>query len=212
MVNGIKFDNVHSYTDLNLVLSQVNIPPATAKTNFVDVPGADGSVDLTEAHGEVKYKDRACKFTFTVFPSDDFEEKKTEISNLLNGKRCKIIVDKDPDYYWSGRCSVDEYSSNKNLHKIVVGAVVAPYKLKNNQTKVVVPSGTAVVRNLPGGRKTVVPTITCTDNTTIVFNGNTINLGAGTHKNLTITLVEGSNPVTVTSTGTVTFTYQEGDL
>ena len=212
MMNGIKFDNVHSYTDLNLVLSQVSIPPATVKTNYVDIPGADGSVDLTEALGEVKYKDRACKFTLTAFPSDDFEEKKTEVSNLLNGKRCNIILDKDPDYYWSGRCSVDEYSSNKNLHKIVVGAVVAPYKLKNNQTKIVVPAGTAVVRNLPGGRKRVVPTITCTASATIVFNGNTIELNAGTHKNLTITLVEGSNPVTVTSTGTVTFTYQEGDL
>ena len=58
MMNGIKFDDIHSFYDLNLVLSQVDIPPATAKTSFVDIPGADGSVDMTEALGSVKYKDR----------------------------------------------------------------------------------------------------------------------------------------------------------
>jgi hypothetical protein len=212
MMKGIKFDNVHSYDDLNLVLSEVNIPPATAKTNFVDIPGGDGSVDLTEALGEVKFEDRECRFTFTVFPYEDFEVKKRLVSNQLNGKRCKITLDKDPGYYWLGRCSIDEYASDKNLHKIVVGAVVAPYKLKTNETKVVVKSGTKVTGRLANGRKTVVPTITCTAEATIVFNGNTISLNAGTHKNLIITLVEGDNTVTVTSTGTTTFNYQEGDL
>jgi phage-related protein len=212
MMKGIKFNDVHSYDDLNLVLSEVNIPPATAKTNYVDIPGGDGSVDLTEALGEVKYQDRGCKFTFTVFPSDNFEEKKMQVSNLLNGRRFKITVDKDPDYYWTGRCSIDEYSSDKNLHKIVVGAVVAPYKLKQNQTEVIVPAGTKVNRTLQNGRKTVAPIITCTAEATIIFNGNAFTFNAGVHRNLGITLVEGGNTVTVTSTGTVTFTYQEGDL
>ena len=212
MMKGIKFDDVHSYDDLNLVLSEVSIPPATAKTNFVDIPGGDGSVDLTEALGEVKFEDRGCKFTFTVFPSEDFEVKKRKISNLLNGKRCKIVVDKDPDYYWMGRCSIDEYASDKNLHKIVVGAVVAPYKLKHNQTKVIVPAGTKVAATLQNSRKTAIPTITCTAEATVIFNGNTFTFNAGTHKNLNITLVEGANAVTVTSTKDVVFTYQEGDL
>ena len=212
MMKGIKFGDVHSYDDLNLVLSEVSIPPATAKTNFVDIPGGDGSVDLTEALGEVKFEDRECRFTFTVFPSEDFEVKKRKISNLLNGKRCRIVVDKDPDYYWTGRCSIDEYASDKNLHKIVVGAVVAPYKLKHELTKAIVEAGTDVPVALQNSRKTAIPTITCTAEATVIFNGNTFKFNAGTHKNLDITLVEGDNPVTVTSTGTVTFTYQEGDL
>lgn len=211
-MKGIRFDDIHSYTDLNLVLSEVKIPPATVKTTFVDIPGGDGSVDLTEALGEVKYKDRACTFTFTVFPYDDFEEKKQQVSNLLNGKRCKIIVDKDPNYYWIGRCAINSYASDKNLHKIVVGATVAPYKLKHNQTSVVVPSGTNVTRTLQNGRKRAVPTITCTAQAKVVFGNITTNLNAGTHKMLDIELVEGANQVTVTSTKSVTFTYQEGDL
>lgn len=135
-MNGIWFDDVHSWYDLNLVLAPVEIPPAIPKTNFVDIPGGNGSADLTEALGEVKFKDRDCKFTFTVFPYEDFEEKKRVISNLLNGKRCKITLDKDPHYYWIGRCSVNDYASDRNLHKIVVSAKLAPYKLRLKPTVV----------------------------------------------------------------------------
>ena len=211
-MKGVWFDDVHSYTDLNLVLSEVNLPPAIPKTTFIDIPGGDGSVDLTEALGEVKYKSREGSFTFTAFPTDDFEVKKRQVSNLLNGKRCKIRLDKDPDYYWIGRCVVDEYASDKNVHTIVVAFVVAPYKLKNSLTTVTVPAGTSVVRTLQNARKTVVPSITCTAEATILFNGITFKFNSGTHKNLDIELKEGGNQVTVTSTKAVVFTYQEGDL
>lgn len=212
MMKGILFDRIHSYYDLNLVLSKVSISPATVKTKFVDIPGGNGSVDLTEALGEVKFNDRECSFTFTVFPYEDFEEKKTKVSNLLNGKRCKITVDKDPDYYWDGRCFISEYESNKNLHKIVVKATVAPYKLKHNVTKVIVPAGDEVVRTIQNSRKTVIPTITNTADATIVYDGNSYPIAAGVHKILNIELVTGKNQVTVTSAEEVEFVYQEGDL
>jgi len=212
-MKGIWFDKIHSFEGLNLILSKVDIPPATPKTNYVDIPGGDGSVDLTEALGDVKFNDRVCYFTFTVFPYEDFEEKKREVSNLLNGKRCKIVVDKDPDYYWLGRCSVNEYASDKRLHQIVVGAVVAPYKLKHELTKVIVPAGTNVLGRLQNSRKKVIPIITTTAQATIVFGDKYCELpAADTYKILNIELVEGFNQVSVTSTGTVTFTYQEGDL
>lgn len=211
-MKGILFGDIHSYRDLNLVLSVVDIPPAMPKTAFVDIPGGDGSADLTEALGEVKFKDRECTFTFTVFPQDNFEEKKKEVSNLLNGMRFKIALDKDPGYYWQGRCTINEYASDKNLHKIVVGAVVAPYKLKNAQTVVTVAAGASVAKTLVNGRKTVVPTITCTAVATIVFGGNTYTLNPGTQNLSNIELKQGENRVIVTSDSPVTFTYQEGDL
>lgn len=211
-MKGIYFDSTHSYTDLNLVLSEVSIPPADVKTNYVDIPGGDGSLDLTEALGEVRYKDRECSFTFTVFPYEDFEEKKKHISNLLNGKRCKIILDKDPEYCWNGRCFVKSYQSKKNMHQLTVDATVAPYKMKVSQTEVSVRAGTSVNATLVNGRKSVVPTITATEAATIIFEGNRYTINAGTHKILNILLKEGNNQVTVTSNSPVTFTYQEGDL
>ena len=214
MMHGIRFNDIHSYEDLNLILSKVNIPPATPKTNYVDIPGGDGSADLTEALGEVKFKDRECTFTFTVFPCDDFEEKKREISNLLNGRRFKIVLDKDPDYYWDGRCSINEYASDRQKHEIVIGATVAPYKLKHDPTVVMVEGATTEVVRLWNSRKTVVPTISVIGlfPASITFGTKTINLGTGMWKVPDIELVEGNNELIVTCNGMVTFEYQEGDL
>lgn len=140
-MKGITFGEIHSYRDLNLILSKVEIAPAKPKTNYIDIPGGDGSVDLTEAHGEVKYYDRECKFTFSMNPSGDLSEaaweaKKTEVSNALNGNKFKITLDKDAEFYYLGRCEVNEYLSNKRLRQIVVAATVEPYKYKQEETEV----------------------------------------------------------------------------
>lgn len=134
IMKGVRFNDIHSYRNLNLILSEVSIPPATPKTTYVDVPGADGSLDQTEALGEVKFNNRDCEFLFSVLPTDDFEAKKTEVSNLLNGQVCKITLDKDSDYYYQGRCTVDKYKSDKMLRQITVKAKVHPYKFKQDVT------------------------------------------------------------------------------
>lgn len=218
---GINFGHIHSYHDLNLILSKYEIKPATPKTNYVDIPGGDGSIDLTEAHGRVVYNDRECTFTFTVAPSDDltFEEKKTQIANALNGKRFEIVLDKDPEYYYSGRCTINDWQQDRNLKQIVVSAKVAPYKRKIGETVFSVDlteEEQSVI--LTNGRMPVIPVITCTDETRIVFGNNEFRLSAGTHKILEFCLVEGNNEISVSGSGgvlgsgTVTFTYREGDL
>ena len=216
---GVLFDNIHSFFDLNLILSVVEITPASPKTVYVDIPGADGALDLTEVHGEVKYSDRTFKFTFTMNPAFDlseraWEEKKTEVSNCLNGLACRITLDKDPDYYWQGRCTVDSYKSNKRFRQFVVVARVRPYKFKQKETiKTFALTATAKTVSVPNSRRSVCPVITCTnDNAVIVFNGNTFAFNAGQHQNLNIRFTEGINQVTISGTGQVTFTYQEGDL
>lgn len=218
---GIRFGNIHSYHDLNLILSKAEIPPASPKTNFIDVSGADGSLDATEVHGEVKFHDRdGAKFIFTMHPSSDlseqgFEAKKTEVSNALNGMYFeRIVLDKDNNYYYSGRCTVDSFLSDKRLRQFVVTARLKPYKMKVEETvvsKVLTSDETEVI--LTNKRKKVIPEITCTDdNTTVVFEGGTYMFNAGTHQNLGIQLKQGNNTVKVSGSGTIEFKYREGDL
>lgn len=211
-MKGVRFDDIHSYEHLNLILSKTEIPPAEVKTVYIDIPGGDGSADLTETLGKIRYKDRIGALTFTAFPQDNFEDKKREVSDLLNGRRFKIILDKDPKYYWEGRCTVDNYASDKNIHKIVIKITVAPYKMKVEETVVVVPAGESIGAVLYNSRKAVVPVISNTDDATVIFNGNEYNLKAGTHAISDFELTEGSNPITVTSLGSVKFTYREGSL
>lgn len=217
---GVLFDDIHSYRDLNLVLAPFVLPPAKLKTNYIDVPGRDGSIDATEATGKATYSDREFSFTFTVFPKDDltFEERQTVVSNALNGKRCKITIEKDPEYYLEGRCTVNEHSANKRLRQIVVGVRTAPYKLKqhktvfsfdldNNDTKTII---------LPNSKKWVVPTIETSNTVSVSFNDYNKEYPSGSWKDLNICLVNGDNVLTIkrmnNSSTTIKFTYQEGDL
>lgn len=213
---GITFGEIHSFYDLNMVLSAKSIPPAKAKTSFIDVPGRDGSIDQTEVHGMVNYSDRELSFTFSMLPTDSstWEEKQTEVSNLLNGLSCKITLDVDDEYYFIGRCTVDEYASDKKLRQIVVKARVNPYKYKQDVTVMTFTlTSEAKAVNLTNGKKAVVPTIECTNNnTTISFGAGSYKLSAGTHKVLDICLKHGDNMLTVSGSGAVKFTYQEGDL
>lgn len=212
---GITFGEIHSFYDLNLVLSAKTIPPAKPKTSFVDVPGRDGSIDQTEVHGKVTYSDRELSFTFSMLPSDSstWEEKQTEVSNLLNGLSCDITLDTDDSYYFKGRCTVDEYASDKKLRQIVVKARVNPYKYKQYVTTLTFPlTGEEQIVNLVNGKKAVVPTIECTSNISITFGSGTYRLSAGTHKVLDICLGYGDNMLTASGSGAVKFIYQEGDL
>lgn len=214
---GVNFGETHSYYDLGLILSAVDIPAAAPKTNYIDIPGGDGSLDLSEVHGDIKYSDRECTFTFTVSKSireSEWEERKTLVCNALNGRTFRITLDKDPDYYYTGRCIVDGYSVNKRIRQIVVKAKVNPWKYKQMLT-VNVFALTSDVQEIEiiNARKKAFPIITCTnDNTVIVCGGTAFSLNAGNHKSLDIGFTEGSNVLKISGTGTVTFTWQEADL
>lgn len=216
---GVLFDNIHSFYDFGLILSAVDIPPAAPKTTYIDIPGGDGSIDLTEALGEIKFSDRVLKFSFAMNPAGDlsetaWEERKTLISNYLNGRLCKITLDKDSDFYWVGRCSVESYASQKRLRQIVISATVRPYKFRQSETiRSYTLTSTAQTIVLRNGRKSVCPVITCTgSDTTVVFDSKTYKLSAGTHKFLNIRLTEGNNRLTISGSGQITFTYQEAEL
>ena len=215
-MKGVYFGEVHSFHDLNLILAPFAPTPATPQTNFLTIPGRDGHLDLTEANGEVKYNSREFQFTFTVAPGDalTFDERASKVANALNGLRCKITLDRDPDFYWVGRCAVDNYMQDKNIGKIVVKATVDPYKLKQSVTVAAVElSSEEQEVSLENGRMASAPIIECTDDgTTVVFDGNTYTLNAGTSKILDIRFTEGSNVLKLSGNGTITFRWQEGAL
>ena len=118
MMNGVQFNEIHGYYDLGLIMSECIVHPAQPKTNYIEVPFSNGTIDLSEANGEIKFSDRTLDFIFSVKPCN-FEEKKTEVSNTINGLKCKITLDKDDEYYYSGRVSVNEHASEKNIGKLI---------------------------------------------------------------------------------------------
>lgn len=135
-MNSIKFNDIDTYEDWGLLLKPRTIPKPAPKTNYVDIPGGDGTLDLSEVvSGEIKYKDLTLTFEFHVVDDmSEWDSKVSEITNYLHGRNMKIVQSADPDYYYFGRCTVDKFSSSKALGTIAIKCVVKPYKLKHNIT------------------------------------------------------------------------------
>ena len=215
-MNSIKFNDIDTYEDWGLLLKPRTLPKPSPKTSYVDIPGGDGTLDLSEVvAGEIKYKDLTLTFEFHVVDDmSDWDRKISEIANFLHGQNAKIVQSTDPDYYYYGRCSVDKFSSSKALGTIAIKCIVRPYKLKHNKTIVTAHLEQQHNRtlNLSNGRMSTVPEIVCTEETLITFNGNTYALSKGTHTLLDIQFKEGINTVELKGNGTVSFIYQEGSL
>jgi phage-related protein len=218
-MKGIKFDETHSYYDLNLILSDCSISPAKPKENFIDIPGADGSLDLTEALGTVKFSDRTGKLIFSVLPSDDFEEKKSEVANFLNGQKFKITLDKDPDFYYIGRCSINDHKCDKRVGTITVDLKLQPWKLKQELTVLATTLSNSgqnelkILFRLQNLRKPTKVTVECNKDIRIEQNDNVYSFTAGSWV-LENPLVEGVNYIYVcySSNINIRFSYQEGCL
>lgn len=221
---GVLFDDIHSFRDLNLVLAPFVLVPAKPRLNYFEVPGRDGSIDASEVTGRITYSDREFSFTFTVFPEDPltFEERQTVVSNALNGKKFKITIEKDPDYYLIGRCTVNEYFANKKLRQIVVSCRTEPYKMRHQETVISakasgqnIDPNSVVLHN--NGAKTV-PVDLWVSEWTILYDENMNKIGEYNARNTTFPSIFHLKPgITTlyfdkTSHATHRFIYREGDL
>lgn len=213
-MNGVKFGDKHSITDWDLIMTARNIGDAEPKTNYVEIPGSDGEKDLTEAFGEIFYKDRTISPTFDMFQKpSDFFILKDEITNYLNGKKLKIIFDTDPNYYYYGRCKVTGFSVDKTIAHLTIEAKCDPYKYKLNPTIITNDVSAGNTYTYSNDRKKVIPTLELSSSMRLEFNGNSYSLSAGTHKILGIEFVEGNNTIKVVEgSGILTVTYQEARL
>lgn len=209
MIKGVRFNSIkenilkHSYKDFGLVLTEQNIGVPQAKTYTVDIEGRNGSLDLSESFGEIKYGNRTVKLTFGLIEKiESWQHRMNTVAGFLHGQKMKITIWSDPDFYYVGRCFVDEYNSSQRLGTIVISCDCEPYKYKQNVTEVNLTAGKNTVIN---GRMTVFADLYSDSEVTI---GSKV-YGAGTHLRA-IKLVYGKN--ILNSSGDATIKFQEGEL
>lgn len=214
-MNGVKFDDKHSITDWNLLMTYKNIGEAPLRTEYITIPGRDGYLDLTDVYGNSNYDNRTLDFQFDLFDSpENWWATYDSIKSFLHGKNRKIILDVDDDYYYFGRCSVSALTHEKNVAHITVSCNCEPYKMLISETVVqdtVSEGDTITLNNL---YKKVMPVVESTGNIIFKFNNTNFSVSEGTSfQSPDFTLVEGSNIVEIVSgTGTLKFTYREGRL
>ena len=208
-LNGVTFVSLntniskHSYLDFGVILTEQNIGSPSPKTYTVNIEGMDGALDLSECFGEMKYENRTIKFTFeSIDKITDWQAKMIKISSFLHGQKMKITTWSDPNFYYIGRCHIDEYNSNSKLGKIVISCDCEPFKYKQNITTFNLIEGPNTVQN---SRMTVYADLI---NEVEITINNTI-YSAGTHLR-TIKLTSGTN--NLNSSGSATLIFQEGEI
>ena len=215
-MNEVFFDGMASFSDWGLYLTSLTIDAPKPKEIYVEIPNGDGALDLTEAlTGEVHYESRPFEAVFNIKPEAYSVELERWLIGYLNGKQRIIRTKAEPGYYLIGRCATS-FKNDGILAILTVKATCQPWKYKNAPTVVnstIGASGTTSI-TLTNERKRVIPTITASAAVTVVFNGQTISVNAGTQRLTNIAISYGDNLLTITGAEgtTVLFEYQEGAL
>lgn len=233
---GVRFGEKHSYDDFGLILSKKEITLPDPKTETVNVFGRDGLLDLSEGlTDDIKFKNRTLTFTFTVPNGLTYwTAALSNLSNYLHGRKMRIVLDADKTFYYYGRCTVDQFKTNKRLATIVVVCDVEPYKIEVNGAGVPwvwdtfsfvngiihvntfsMQNGESVTLNLINLKKKVSPTVTTTGTIRFAF-GEYSETFTGKKTLVDVRLTEGDNIVTVTcldeNGASVNIAYKGGSL
>lgn len=214
-MKGVQFGNKHTYDDWDLVLTNKSLGLPVPKTSSVEVEGADGSIDTSEVlSGEIKFNNRKLEFEFTMTTDyEEYNELITEIANHIHGRKLKITLDEDDDYYYLGRCQINEWSSDKRVGKIVISCDCEPYKYSVRPTTITAKiNGTTYVK-VVGKRMTVTPIIEVSNDMEIIVDGKSNNLYTNCKNEiLDLFIKEGVNTLKFVGNGEVKITYTGGDL
>lgn len=223
----------HTFNDFGLILKTPEISEPEPQTTFIEIPFRDGSLDLTAPFGEdyVAYKDR-----FLYIPLVDLDytldvnAKFARLAQAILGKRKKVILDKDPTYYYIGRCiSFSDVEVEGLMGTVTVTFEVEPYRYSiygandrwkwdpfNFLTDMAIDAGSypvngTLTKTIQVGESDVVPSITVDSDMTLEFEGKTYQLHKGTIRNYDIRLKGGKDNVLVfRGNGTVTIDYRGG--
>lgn len=240
MYHSIQIGNddywINTYDDWHLIpSSRPLVKTPSLKTNFVEIPGTSGSIDLsTVLTGYPLYSDREGSWEFYVLNGyQDWYTLCDDICNYLHGRTMQCILEDQPDWYYQGLFKFNEWKSDKDYSKVVIDYRLEPYKLSITEFDEILPLNPDLAWNrtntieLDVDRMPILPTISLSGNEHTTWkcqftnpemgidvirsmeNGNTI-----TPDDMIMTNISGKNVVTFKyyNTGNVRLRYRNGRL
>ncbi len=209
--------NGTSMLSLGWLRESVDFSAPQSQSDILVVPGRNSPIRYTEALGRVSYQPRTFDLTFTMLGSRAaFDAMASEVVNRYAGQLVQVICTEDPSLYYVGTIEVvSSYAPLTGKGTLVLSSTDADaYRYYVEQTVVAITgSGTVILANdyMP-----VVPVITTTAETafawTVGSDSFRKSVSAGTWEFPELELAPGNNSISVTGSGTTTFTYREGRL
>lgn len=211
-------DKFNTFYDWRLILTSKDVTPPEPKTNYVNIDGMSGTLDLSEAlTGEITYNDSTVTASFWT-SEGSFKERVALLKNIvaaLHGKKIKIVEPDDPDHYFYGRVKVKSIKNILPYAEFTIEATCDPWRYSLEDTTRTVKVDSASVTNViinNNGVKTLCPVIAIVGSITISYNGLETTLSDGVYKIPDIKLRQGVNTIGVAGNGSASFTYREADL
>lgn len=238
MYHSVTIGTKNMYTDFYMVTDgQVSIAPPSVKTNSVEVPGASGAIDLAESLTNYPlYQNRSGEINFHVLNNKplSWQQLYNSLMDYLHGKRMKLVLEDDPDYYYEGRYAVGEPSHNNDgtWTDIKILYDIDPYKYYKTPKsyRCVLTGGSHYLdfQDNSVGRMPVVPELVVSSvsssGLTIVANNAELGISnltksithTGTYKfyDIVLSKIVPTNvcSMNISGTGVVTISFRKGEL
>lgn len=213
-MSDIRFGTKWARADYGLIVAPYAIPMPEPQTNFVEIPGRDGALDLSEAFGAVRYADRT--IPLTLYARAPFDTLLSSFAADVHGRRMNVIFDRDTTYYYDARIMIEDVERHWGYSELSLECRAKPYKLEHFETAITVLSTGSATVTLTNTRMPAVPSITVSAEMTLAFTINekdySVTLPAGTHTVPSLVLSEGDTEIGITGTGSAMFTYRKGAL
>lgn len=225
MYHSITIGGKNTWRDWHLIPSSRPLfNPPKIRTNYVDVPGSDGSIDLSDIMiGRPTYENRSGTWDFYVDNGyGTWSDRYSEIMAHLNGEKMTAVLEDDPMFYYEGRFSVNEWRSDPYYSRISINYIVGPYKLASvmdgddwlwdpfnfntdpirSYRNMTVKKSSPLVVRITGDVMDIYPLITtATNDMQLDFNNKKYYLKRGSYTYDGVVLTEGENVLTFTYTG-----------
>lgn len=229
----VEINGINMLKKFKALLSETySVQPPELKSFYKEVPGADGSLDLSTAiAGRPTYERREITMHFTcIHPKDRWPGIISEILTEFHGKEGKIIFRDEPVYYYIGRMTVSDYERSGDVGKFTINMSADPYKYEilssledwlwdtfDFETGIIREYGDIGVSGtetlmIEGTEKWVIPEFIVTGEISVAFEGKSHQLKAGTTKNYAIVIKPGKNELIFSGNGTVSVSYRGGVL
>ena len=132
---SVTFGEKNSWDDWKLIpISRPVIAFPSVKTNIIDLTGADGEIDLMDIIvGAPVYANRTGSLSFRMVDNTGYTsvlKRKNEIAHYLHGIKMNMILDEEPEYYYTGKYEVESmaYKGRGDFADITIKYNIEPYK------------------------------------------------------------------------------------
>lgn len=143
--------------------------PPELRTNYLDIPGMDGVLDLSEAlTDDTNYEQRHDSMVFGVMYPREFEEMRTKLLNFLHGRDADYQLSWEPGYVYHGRFMADAAYSRLHYGEIRFAVDADPWR-RADPVHLEIPAAQGVEAHLPNRRRRVSPTILTHSETVIGY-------------------------------------------